>query len=141
MLYAFFSSQVDSHAAHIARLAWNKFFSAGYNYSTHKAAKKVYPALLPTSEIGKLGHICTEELNAINYINARDELLKVIRMKKDPNNIRILMVVIECFNHAFYNISEVRVPIRNIWNLNRSPWPQFKFYLQLFDFCIRNKNF
>jgi hypothetical protein len=51
------------------------------------------------------------------------------------------MVVIECFNHAFYNISEVRVPIRNIWNLNRSPWPQFKFYLQLFDFCIRNKIF
>jgi hypothetical protein len=46
------------------------------------------------------------------------------------------MVVIECFNHAFYNISEVRVPNRNIWNLNRSPWPQFKFYLQLFDFCI-----
>ena len=106
-----FSSQVDSNTAH---RAWNEFLTTGLDYSTYKAAKKICPTLLQIFEIGKHEQRCIEELNTIRYLNARDELLKVIRMKKDRNNIRMLMVVFECFNHAFYNISEVRISNCNI---------------------------
>jgi hypothetical protein len=109
LFYAFFSSHADTNRA------WNEFLTTGFDYSTYKAARKKCPALLPIFEIGKHDHICIEELNMIKYLNARDELLKVICMKKDRSNIRMLMVVFECFNQAFYNISEVRISNREMW--------------------------